>query len=190
MNSAIPPWLRRFAPIIVIVGAFVVVPLIVHNFFPPNLPVAMLDLHEAPRPLAKFEFQDETGQDHTLDQFRGSFVLVNIWATWCPPCKEEMPSLNSLASRFSTKHLKIVPISVDVSGALSVRQFFTKFGLNKLSIYVDPSTNAMHALGVVGLPTTVLINRDGLEIGRRVGPAQWDSPAIIERLAEIIGSAS
>jgi thiol-disulfide isomerase/thioredoxin len=190
LNNAIPTLLRRSTPIIVIVGAFVVIPLIVHKFFPPNLPVAMLNLHEDPRPLAKFEFQDEAGQKYTLDKFRGTFVLVNIWATWCPPCKEEMPSLNSLASHFSTKRLTIIPISVDVSGAIPARRFFTELGLNSLSLYVDPSANVMHALAVVGIPTTVLINRDGLEIARRVGPAQWDSPAMIESLAGIIGSDS
>jgi thiol-disulfide isomerase/thioredoxin len=188
LNSAIVTLLRRSGPIIVIVGAFIALPFLVHKFSPSKLPVAMLDLHDVPRPLAEFEFQDEAGQKYTLGQFHGTFVLVNIWATWCPPCKEEMPSLNSLASRFSAKDLKIIPISVDVSGVLTVRHFYTEYGLDKLSIYIDPSTNVMHALAVVGIPTTVLINRDGLEIGRRVGPAQWDSPAIIEGLARIVGS--
>jgi len=170
------------------VGAFAVLPFLAHKFFQPKLPVAMLDLHEVPRQLAEIEIQDETGKQYTLGQFHGNFVLVNIWATWCPPCKEEMPSLNTLASRFSTKDLKIIPVSVDVSGDLTVRHFYTEFGLDKLSIYVDPSSNVMHALSVLGIPTTVLINREGLEIGRRVGPAQWDSPEISEGLARIIGS--
>ena len=188
LNCAILTLLRRSGPIVVIVGAFAVLPFLVHKFFQPKLPVAMLDLHEIPRPLTEIEFQDEEGKKYTLGQFQGNFVLVNIWATWCPPCKDEMPSLNSLASHFSAKDLKIIPISVDVSGVLTVRRFYTEFGLDKLSIYVDPSTNVMRAFSVVGIPSTVLINRDGLEIGRRVGPAQWDSPEIIEGLARIIGS--
>src|SRR5450631_4421965 len=171
MNCAILTLLRRSGPIIVIVGAFAVLPFLAHKFFQPKLPVAMLDLHEVPRQLAEIEIQDETGKQYTLGQLQGNFVLVNIWATWCRPCKEEMPSLNTLASRFSTKDLKIIPVSVDVSGALTVRHFYTEFGLDKLSIYVDPSSNVMHALSVLGIPTTVLINREGLEIGRRVGPA-------------------
>lgn len=189
LNCAILTLLRRSGPIVIIVGAFAVLPFLVQKIFQPELPVAMLDLHEVPRPLAEIEFQDETGNKYTLGQFHGNFILVNVWATWCPPCKEEMPSLNSLASHFSAKDLKIIPISVDVSGVPTVRHFYTKYRLDKLSIYVDPSTNVMHALSVVGIPTTVLINRDGLEIGRRVGPAQWDSPEIIEGLAKIIGSA-
>ena len=77
----------------------------------------MFDLYEVPRPLAEIEFQDETGKKYTLGQFHGNFALVNIWATWCPPCKEEMPSLNSLASHFSAKDLKIIPISVERFGS-------------------------------------------------------------------------
>jgi len=188
MNCAIFTLLRRAGPIVVIVGAFAALPFLVHKFSQPKLPVAMLDLREVPQHLAEVEFQDGIGKKYTLGQFQGNFVLVNIWATWCPPCKEEMPSFNALASRFSTKDLKILPISVDVSGAPTVRHFYTEFRLDKLSIYVDPSANVMHALSVVGVPTTVLINREGLEIGRRVGPAQWDSPEIVEGLARIIGS--
>jgi thiol-disulfide isomerase/thioredoxin len=188
MMGAILALFRRSGPIVVIVGAFVVLPFLVHKFFQPKLPVAMFDLDEVPRPLAEIEFQDETGTKYTLGQFHGNFALVNIWATWCPPCKEEMPSLNSLASHFSAKDLKIIPISVDVSGVPTARHFYTEFGLDKLSIYVDPSSNVMHAFSVVGIPTTLLINRDGLEIGRRIGPAQWDSPEIIEGLTRIIGS--
>ena len=84
--------------------------------------------------------------------FKEILFYINIWATWCPPCKDEMPSLNSLASHFSAKDLKIIPISVDVSEVLTVRHFYTEFGLDKLSIYVDPSTSVMHAFSVVVFP--------------------------------------
>ena len=93
-----------------------------------------------------------------------------------------MASLNHLALLFADKNIKIVPISIDVSGAISVRSFYERLGLNNLLIYVDPSKNVMDALGITGIPTTILIDRDGREIGRMVGPAQWDAPESVKHI--------
>ena len=98
-----------------------------------------------------------------------------------------MPALSHLALLLANKNIKIVPISIDVSGVLSVRPFYERLGLNNLSIYVDPSKNVMDALGITGIPTTVLVGRDGREIGRMVGPAQWDAPESVKRITEIAG---
>ena len=95
-----------------------------------------------------------------------------------------MASLNHLALLFADKNIKIVPISIDVSGAITVRSFYERFGLNNLLIYVDPSKNVMDALGITGIPTTILIDRDGREIGRMVGPAQWDAPESVKHIRE------
>ena len=130
---------------------------------------------------------DTKGVSHSIADYRGQVVLVNLWATWCPPCKEEMASLNHLSLLFANKNIKIVPISIDVSGALTVRSFYERLGLNNLSIYVDPSKNVMDALRITSIPTTILIGRDGREIGRTVGPAQWDAPASVTRITAILG---
>jgi hypothetical protein len=98
-----------------------------------------------------------------------------------------MASLDHLALLFAKKDLKIIPISIDVSGAPVVRSFYKRLGLNNLSIYVDPSKRVMDALAIIGIPTTLLIGRDGREIGRMVGPAQWDSPESVKRISEIAG---
>ena len=97
-----------------------------------------------------------------------------------------MPSLNALAGHFPAKDLLIVPVSIDTSGAVRVRGYYKEFGLDQLPVYLDPSSDAMHALGVIGIPTTLLINREGQEIARQVGPLQWDSQAIIDGMAKII----
>jgi thiol-disulfide isomerase/thioredoxin len=178
---------RSLISIAIIVCGFVLLPPLLHKLFPPQLPVAVLRVHERPHRLANFAFSDESGRSLTLDRFRGTFILVNVWATWCPPCKEEMPSLNHLAQIYANKDLTILPISIDVSRVSEVRQFYQRFGLNKLSIYVDPSKKVMLALAVTGIPTTLLINRDGLEIGRMVGAAQWDTPESVKRISEIVG---
>src|SRR5262245_55174052 len=83
------------------------------------------------------------------------FILVNIWATWCRPCQEEMASLNHLALLFVNKNIKVVPISIDVSGTETVQSFYKRLGLSNLSIYVDPSKNVMDALRINAIPTTI-----------------------------------
>ena len=173
---------RSLIPILIIVCAFVAFPLALRELFPLKLPAAELIVHSSPRGLIDFTFSDGSGRNLTLDHFRGSLVLVNVWATWCPPCKDEMASLNHLALLFANKNIKIVPISIDVSGALTVRSFYQRLDLNNLSIYVDPSKNVMDALRITGIPTTILIGRDGREIGRMLGPAKWDAPESVKRI--------
>jgi thiol-disulfide isomerase/thioredoxin len=175
---------RSLIPILIVVCAFVAFPLALRKLFPLQLPAAELIVHSPPRGLIDFTFSDGSEHNLTLDHFRGGLVLVNVWATWCPPCKDEMASLNHLALLFADKNIKIVPISIDVSGAISVRSFYERLGLNNLLIYVDPSKNVMDALGITGIPTTILIDRDGREIGRMVGPAQWDAPESVKHIRE------
>jgi thiol-disulfide isomerase/thioredoxin len=179
--------LRRFAPLLIIAAGFVLVPLLVHRLFPPNLPATMPALNPQPHPLPEITFTDGAGRKFTVASFRGSVVLLNFWATWCVPCKEEMPSLNALAARLPAKTLTIVPVSIDVSGASAVRAYYRQLGLDKLPVFLDPSSEAMHRLAVVGIPTTILIDRDGQEIARQIGPAQWDAPAIVDGLARLAG---
>jgi thiol-disulfide isomerase/thioredoxin len=177
--------LRRFAPLILVLAGFVLFPLLAHIYFRDELPATMPALHEPARPLGNIEFQDADGQNVTLDRFRGKLILLNIWATWCVPCKTEMPSLNALASHVSAKDVAIVPVSIDVSGVAQVRRFYKEFALDSLPVFVDPASKTMHSMGVVGIPTTLLIDRAGLEIARRIGPAQWDSPQIVEGIAKL-----
>jgi thiol-disulfide isomerase/thioredoxin len=178
--------LRRLSPLLIVAAGFILVPLLVHRFFPAELRTTMLDLRATPAPLAPVEFQDDAGRKITLDRFHGRFVLLNFWATWCPPCKAEMPSLNSLASHFPATDLSVVPVSVDEAGVAAVRRYYAEFHLDRLPLYVDPSMDAMHGVAAIGIPTTLLLDRDGREIGRLVGAAQWDSPAIVEGLAKVL----
>lgn len=176
---------RSLIPILIVVCAFIAAPPLLHKLFSPRLPVAQFVAPENDRRPANFRFSDGSGRSLTLEHFRGTLILINVWATWCTPCKEEMPSLNQLAQLLGTKDVEIIPISIDVSGALTVRPFYERLGLNNLKIYVDPSKKVMDALRIVGIPTTVLISRDGRELGRMVGPAQWDRPESVKHLSEI-----
>ena len=175
----------RYAPIVIVAAGFFILPFIVHRLFPTTLPATLPAVHE-PRPVPPIDFQDADGRKLTLERFRGRFVLLNVWATWCGPCKAEMPSLNALASHIPEGALAVVPVSIDLSGAVAVRRYYQQLALDKLPIFVDPQSEAMHALGVIGIPTTLLIDRDGREIARQIGPLQWDAPAVIDGIAKII----
>jgi thiol-disulfide isomerase/thioredoxin len=176
---------RNFG-LLVLVLAFVFVPPLVQKLLQTPLPRTELTLHKTPIRVPEVSFQNASGDVLTLQNFRGSFVLLNLWATWCAPCKQEMPSLDGLATKFSTADLQIVPLSIDVNGLPAVRYFYGEIAFSKLSIFVDPSMKAMRDLGVVGIPTTLLINREGLEVGRLIGPTQWDDTAIVEQLSAAI----
>jgi thiol-disulfide isomerase/thioredoxin len=178
---------RSLIPIIIIVGALAASPYLLRTIFPRELPAAQFAVHQAPRQLPQISFSDGLGRSLTLNQFHGSFILLNIWATWCPPCKEEMASLDRLALLLADKNISVVPISIDVSGLVAVRSFYKRQGLNNLSIYVDPSKTVMDALAIVGIPTTLLIDREGREIGRMAGPAAWDAAASMKHISEMTG---
>jgi len=137
-------------------------------------------LHEASKPVPALSFIDAAGQEVSLGTFRGKTILLNIWATWCLPCREEMPALERLEKKLGGSDFQVVALSIDGGGLPKVNAFYEEFGLKSLRIYVDPSMKASYALGAVGIPTTLLINPRGLEVGRLVGPAEWDSPELIE----------
>ena len=135
-----------------------------------------------PKALPELRFHDSAGRERTLTDFQGRVVLLNIWATWCPPCREEMPALDRLQAKLGGPDFEVVALSVDQQGAQAVRKFFEEIGIEALERYIDPSAQAAFKLGAVGLPVTLLVDRGGREIGRHVGPAAWDAPEIIERL--------
>lgn len=139
-----------------------------------------------PKSLPELPFQDSTGRARSLTDFRGKVVLLNVWATWCTPCREEMPALDRLQARLGGPQFEVVALSIDQRGAPVVRKFFDEVGVKSLRLYVDPSAQAGFKLATVGLPTTLMIDRAGREVGRRVGPAQWDSPKIVDEVRSII----
>src|SRR5260221_3984409 len=130
---------------------------------------------DPPRPAPEIAFVDSAGRRLTLADFRGRLVLVNLWATWCEPCIREMPSLDRLQAALPGKDLAIVLISQDRGGDKVVAPFFEKLGLAKLSTYLDPKSTVGHAFEVRGLPTSILVDRDGSELGRVDGAMNSDS---------------
>jgi thiol-disulfide isomerase/thioredoxin len=134
------------------------------------------------------DFVDGAGMARSLADWRGRVVLVNLWATWCAPCVEEMPALDRIAARLGGPDFDVVAISVDRQGASVVQPFLGKLGLSRLAPYLDPSNAAVRVLGAPGLPVSVVLDREGRELGRVLGAAEWDSPAFEALLRRAIGS--
>lgn len=120
-----------------------------------------------------------------MADFRGQYLLLNVWATWCSPCREEMPALDRLQEEMGSTIFKVVPVSIggyDTSGINLVKEFYLKYQLNNLGIYLDSSGELSSSLNVVGVPTTLLIDPEGREIGRMVGSAEWDSNETVRQI--------
>ena len=137
---------------------------------------------DTPKPLPALKFVNGEGREMTLTSFAGQVVLLNIWATWCVPCREEMPALDRLQAKLGGPAFRVVPLSMDRGGLPTVQAFYQELGLKTLGIYVDRTGAAARELGAVGIPTTLLVDRQGREIGRKVGPAEWDSDEVVRIL--------
>ncbi len=143
-------------------------------------------LRDTPKPLPEIAIADSEGKVGALADFRGKFVLLNIWATWCVPCRKEMPTLDRLQGQLGGPEFEVVALSIDRGGAELVRKFYREIGIQHLAVRIDAKAEAPSALETVGVPTTLLIDRQGREIGRLVGPAEWDSPEMIGFLRDAI----
>jgi thiol-disulfide isomerase/thioredoxin len=136
---------------------------------------------DPPRPAPGIAFATRAGEAKSLADFRGRVLLVNLWATWCGPCIEEMPSLDRLQARLGSR-LAVLAISEDRRGSEAVEPFLKKIGLKNLAIYLDVRNTAARAFGIEGLPTSYLIDREGRIRVRVEGAADWDSPGMLARL--------
>ena len=143
---------------------------------------------DKPRPVPEVRFTDGGGRDLSLDRFRGKVVLLNLWATWCAPCRREMPGLDRLQARLGGDDFEVLALAVDRGGAAKVKTFLDDLGIERLGLYVDSSTRALRALGAYGLPTTLLIDRAGNEVMRVVGPTEWDVAEIVDLVRHLIDS--
>ncbi|WP_258584234.1 TlpA family protein disulfide reductase [Mesorhizobium sp. AR02] len=161
---------------IVVIGLLLAIPLPIRAAeAPQNLAVL-----EAPSAVPAISFMDAAGQPKTLADYSGKVVLLNIWATWCAPCRKEMPTLDRLQARLGGPDFEVVALSMDQKGPDAVKKFYADIGITHLALNIDTSAKAIFALSAVGLPTTLLINRDGKEIGRLIGPAEWDAPDMVD----------
>ena len=128
-----------------------------------------------PEPMPAASFINGNGATVSLDDWRGKVVLLNLWATWCVPCRKEMPALDRLQGALGSSDFEVVALSIDRAGAAGARRFLDSIGIKNLKLYADPTAKLANTFRAPGLPMTMLIDRHGREAGRLIGPAEWDS---------------
>ncbi len=153
-------------------------------------PMAAFVIKSEPVPVPDLAFVDASGAAKALADWRGKIVLLNVWATWCVPCREEMPMLDKLQAELGGKDFDVVAINIDKGGAEKPKKFLADTGANHIALYTDPSGKLFSLVKAVGMPTTLLIGRDGKELGRLVGPADWDSPEAVALIKAAIAAPS
>jgi thiol-disulfide isomerase/thioredoxin len=141
-----------------------------------------LELHPSPRELPPLRFAGPNGVPTSLAARRGGVVLLNFWATWCPPCVKEMPSLDRLQAALGGSRFEVVAVSIDVAGAAAIQAFFQRTGILHLRQYFDAFDEASLGWTATGIPLSVLVDPQGREIARHRGASEWDQTETMELL--------
>ncbi len=128
-----------------------------------------------PKEIPDLKFKDGVGNDLSLSDWRGKVILLNLWATWCAPCRREMPDLDRLQAAMGGDEFEVVAVSIDRKGAEVAQAFLDEIKIQNLKLYIDKTAKITREADVFGMPTTILIGRNGKELGRMIGPAEWNS---------------
>jgi thiol-disulfide isomerase/thioredoxin len=153
--------------------------------------VAAVNVAKSPLQVPDLSFQDMAGKPLTLKHWRGRTVLLNLWATWCVPCRKEMPALDALQERLGGPAFEVVAINIDTRDPDKPRAWLKDVGVQKLAYYADPAARTFQDLKAIGrafgMPTTLLIDPKGCEIGTIAGPAEWASDDAIKLIQAALG---
>ncbi len=143
-------------------------------------------LREGTRPAAAVTFTDAAGAEHDFTRFNGRGLVVNLWATWCPPCVAEMPALDRLAEAVAAEGIEVLALSSDRGGRAVVEAFYSRVGIRRLGVWLDPRGAAARGMGARALPTTIIVDRAGMERARLEGEAEWDHPAMMAAVRRLV----
>lgn len=153
--------------------------------------IAALAVSRTPKLAAPLAFSDAAGRKLTLADFRGRALIVNLWATWCVPCRAEMPALDQLQARDGGTDFEVVAINVDTARLERAPKFLDEIGVKSLARYSDSTGDAFETLRLagkaLGLPTSLMIDKDGCELGVVAGPANWTSPDALAAVVALKG---
>jgi thiol-disulfide isomerase/thioredoxin len=153
--------------------------------------VAAVNVAKSPLKLPNLTFADADGKPLTLEHWRGRTVLLNLWATWCVPCRAEMPALDSLEQRLGGPGFEVVAVNIDTRDADKPKAWLKEVGVQKLAYYADPTARTFQDLKAIGrafgMPTTLLVDPQGCEIGAIAGPAEWASDDAIKLIRAALG---
>lgn len=142
-----------------------------------------------PMGLPEYRFNDTDGKEISFKDFKGKVILLNLWATWCAPCRKEMPELDKLQADLGSDKFEVVAISVDRGSPDKSRAFLKEINANALKLYHDPTAQLGFSLKTIGMPSTLLVDAQGRELGRLVGPAEWHSADAIRLIKNFLAKA-
>ena len=148
-----------------------------------NVPFNNIVQHVSPKPISPIVFEDFSGNKVNLKDYFGKLVIVNFWATWCKPCKEEIPSLDSLSQNKDIKNLVVFPVNIENINYEKTKKFFSNLNVKKLEIFFDPNLNFVKELKPRGVPTTVIINKTGKEFARIIGSIDFNNKKFLKWLS-------
>ena len=153
--------------------------------------VAAINIASSPTRLPNLAFNDASGKPVKLADFRGRTVLLNLWATWCVPCRKEMPALDALQARLGGETFQVVAVNIDTRNLDKPKAWLQEVGIKQLGYHADPSAKVFQDLKVIGkaigMPTTLLIDRNGCELGVLAGPAEWASDDALKLIEAATG---
>jgi thiol-disulfide isomerase/thioredoxin len=153
--------------------------------------VAAVNVAKSPLKVPDLAFQDAAGKPLTLEHWRGRTVLLNLWATWCVPCRKEMPALDALEQRLGGPGFEVVAVNIDTRDADKPKAWLNEVGVQKLAYFADPTARTFQDLKAIGrafgMPTTLLVDPQGCEIATIAGPAEWASDDAITLIKAALG---
>ena len=168
------------------VAAPTAAPVAVPPAAPEPVNLANLKWLETPQPMPATPFTDAAGASHTLADFKGKVLVVNFWATWCAPCVKEMPTLDALQASMGGDKFAVIAINQDREGQKVAEPFIAKNEWKNIALYVEPSARFQKDARIMGLPTSLLIDKQGNEVARLEGTLAWDAPEVKAEIQKLI----
>ena len=158
-------------------------------FFIPNIvnskelnDLKNLVIYDDQKKISEISFKNEEDKNVSLSKYKNKLLILNFWATWCEPCKEEMPSLQNLQNNSNFKNLKILPINIGQEDKSSIRKFFSDVKINSFEIFYDSDVKLAKKFSLRGIPTSILINKDGYEFAKIIGSINFEDPKFVNWL--------
>ena len=150
-----------------------------------DVPLNNMAINEIPKPISSLIFEDFLGNKINLKDYHGKLVIINFWATWCAPCKKEMPSLDNLSKDSNFENLKVFPVNVGKDNTLKAKNFFNDLNIQNLEIFFDPNLNLVNEFKLRGVPTTILINKKGEKFARIIGEVNFQDKKFFKMVIKL-----
>ena len=148
-----------------------------------EVPLNNIAINEIPKPISSLIFEDFSGNKINLKDYHGKLVIINFWATWCSPCRKEMPTLDSLYQNNNFKNLQVFAVNIEQPNTVKTEKFFTDLNIQKLKIFFDYNLNFVREFKLRGVPTTILINKKGEEFARIIGEVNFQDEKFVKWLS-------